>query len=198
MSKLLANIIDTKILDRECNCNKQTIKYVTNKNGEIIDQKCLFENKFRISMIVNKLTCKCTGKFYIGKTQNYLKHRTMEHFQDNWKVINSGRKKFDENWRGSGGHDRCDGFARHFAQECRHAKNYNEIQAFLKDNIQVNILWKCDRIRCMKSSKTMRCKICMVERKAILASMRKDNNLVLNLGCANVSPDFTSSSIIIL
>ena len=127
MSKLMANIIDKEKPDRKCNCNKQTIKYVTDDNGEIVNKMCLFKNKCRIGMVVYKLTCKRTGKFYIGKTQNYLKDRTMEHFQDVWKEINSGRKKFGMNWRGSGGYDRCDGFARHFAQECRNAKNYNEV-----------------------------------------------------------------------
>ena len=37
-----------------------------------------------------------------------------------------------------------------------------------------------DRIRCMKSSRTLQCKICTVERKEILHRMQQDKNKVIN------------------
>ena len=42
------------------------------------------------------------------------------------------------------------------------------------------ILWQGDRIRCMKTSRTMQCKICMVERTEILSRFRSNRSKIMN------------------
>ena len=42
------------------------------------------------------------------------------------------------------------------------------MKARLKEIVKPQIIWKGDRIQCMKSVRTMQCKICMVERREIL------------------------------
>ena len=56
------------------------------------------------------------------------------------------------------------GMAKHFAHLCRDCGNSNQVKAKLKEIMEPSILWKGDRIKCMKSAKIMNCKICMVER----------------------------------
>lgn len=40
------------------------------------------------------LECKLCESHYIGKTQQYFKERTQEHFEDVWKVIETGNKNY--------------------------------------------------------------------------------------------------------
>ena len=42
------------------------------------------------------------------------------------------------------------------------------------------ILWQGDRIRCMKSARTLQCKICMMERKEILSRFRNEKTKIMN------------------
>ena len=46
--------------------------------------------------------------------------------------------------------------------------------------MEPSIVWKGDRILCMKSVRTLQCKICMVERTTILKKMDEDQGLVIN------------------
>ena len=94
--------------------------------------------------------------------------------------INSGRTKFGNDWFGTGGYAACDAFAKHFAQHCRELPNKNAVKAWLKENVEPTILWQGDRIRCMKSSRTLQCKICMMERKEILKHFQEDKSSVIN------------------
>ena len=82
-------------------------------------------------MVVYELICKNTGKSYIGKTQQTAKIRTLQHFYGVWKVIESGRNKFGDNWFGAGGYARADAFAKHFANQCRECANSNAVRAKL-------------------------------------------------------------------
>ena len=131
--------------------------------------------------IVYELICKITGKSYIGNTQRHLKKQTQEHADDVWSVIESGQKsKQGENQRGSGGYAGADAFAKHFAHLCRDAKNSNEVRKFIKENVKTKILWKGDPIQCMKTSRKMQCKLCMKERRIILARFDQDRNSIIN------------------
>ena len=169
--KIMMNVIDENWKDRPCNCNKTSLK----ENGE-----CLYENNCRKTMIVYDLECTICDLHYIGKTQRYFKERTSEHFQDVWKVIESGRKNFGPNWKGSGGYSRADAFAKHFAQHCRNATNSNQTRAMLKKIVTPKVIWQGDCIRCTKSARTLQCKICMVERKEILKRMRTNKQTLIN------------------
>ena len=46
--------------------------------------------------------------------------------------------------------------------------------------MKTTIVWKGDRIQCMKSSRTPQCKTCMVERKEILSRMRASPSKIIN------------------
>ena len=91
--KIMKGILDINEMDRPCNCDKRL------KKGNL----CWWGGNCRQATVVYELLCKETKKSYIGKTQRYFKTRTMEHVHDVWKVIESGRAKFGENWYGSGG-----------------------------------------------------------------------------------------------
>ena len=56
----------------------------------------------------------------------------------------------------------------------------NTVRAHLKEIVEPTIIWQGDRIRCMKSSQTLQCKICMVERKEILSRFRTNRSDIIN------------------
>src|SRR5210317_2343524 len=90
--------------------------------------------------IVYKLYCCLTGKTFYGKTQQYFKKRTMQHVQDVWKVIESGRKKYGPDWYGSGGYAKADSFSKHFANLCSECNNYNEVRAMMKEIMEPSLV----------------------------------------------------------
>ena len=131
-------------------------------------------------MVVYAYRCKCCDMEYVGKTQVYLKTRTQQHIGDVWKVIEAGRFNFGPDWWGTGGYSKADAFSKHFANHCRDCKNSNEVKARMKEIMEPRILWQGDRIQCMKSSRTMQCKLCMVERTEILHRFRTDKSKIMN------------------
>ena len=169
--KIMEGIVDENLIDRACNCNVRSL---------LEDGSCMYDGECRKSMVIYELKCKSTGKSYIGKTQRHLKVRTREHIHDMWKVIESGRKNFGLTWWGSGGYARADAFAKYFGNLCRSCNNSNEVRRMMKKIMIPTILWQGDGIRCMKSSRTLQCKICMVERKEILSRFRADKNMIIN------------------
>ena len=168
--KVMIDVYDYNFRDRKCNCDKRYLK----------GNKCWFGGKCRRAMVVYENKCLVTGKLYIGKTQLYQKKRTGQHISDVWKVIETGRSKYGENWTGSGGYKKADSFAKHFAQQCRECTSHHQVRAKMKKIMEPKILWQGDRILCMKSSRTLRCKICMTERKEILKRFEKTKNQVIN------------------
>ena len=88
--------------------------------------------------------------------------------------------KCGPNWYGSGSYVGADAFSKHFANLCRKCKNSNEVRAKMKTLIIPTTLWQGDRIRCMKSSRTLQYKICMVERKEILSRFRANQSETIN------------------
>ena len=169
--KVMDGIVDENFADRICNCNKQSL---------LEDGSCMYDGICRKSMVVYELKCKISGKSYIGKTQRHLKTRTKEHINDVWKIIESGRKNFGPNWYGSGGYKGADAFSKHFANLCKECNNSNQVRQKMKEIMTPTILWQGDGIRCMKSSRTLQCKICMVERKEILSRFRSDKSKIIN------------------
>ena len=107
---MMKGVFDFNMRDRAYNCNISTLRS---------DKTCLFEGNCRKSMVIYELHCKTTGKSYYGKTQQYLKTRTMQQVSDVWKIIETGRKKFGMSWHGSGGYVWDDSFSKHFAELCR-------------------------------------------------------------------------------
>ena len=165
----MKGIMDSELADRPCNCNVKSLL----PNG-----KCMYGGKCRTSMVVYEL--KWAARLVGRVTLVSPKKRTQQHAGDVWKVIESGRAKYGENWFGSGGYGKADAYAKHFAHLCRDCGNSNQVKAKLKEIMEPSILWKGDRIQCMKSAKTMNCKICMVERTEILHRMRTDKANIMN------------------
>ena len=58
--------------DRECNCNTNTK----------VKGRCAYGGECQRCCVIYKVTCKCCGDFYVGNTQNTLKKRMEQHFQD--------------------------------------------------------------------------------------------------------------------
>ena len=174
-NKVMKGIFDFKNRDRPCNCS--VLYSSTDKNGK---KTCLWGGTCRIATVVYELICKTTGKSYVGKTTQYIKERTMQHIRDVWKVINTGRENYGENWRGNGGWSGADSFAKHFANLCRKCKDKDEVREKMKKLLEVKILWKGDRIKCMKSTRSMKCKLCMKERRIILDRFDQDKNQIIN------------------
>ncbi len=50
----------------------------------------------------------------------------------------------------------------------------------MKQIMTPTVLWQGDRIQCMKTSRTLQCKICMMERKEILHRFRTDRYKIIN------------------
>ena len=88
----------------------------------------------------------------------------------------SGRKNFGPDWYESGGYKGADAFS----NICRNCNNCNQVQQMMKQIMTPTILWQGDGMRCMKSSHTLQCKICMVERKEILSRFRSDKSKIIN------------------
>ena len=123
-------------------------------------------------MVVYKDRCIITKKSYIGKTQDYLKKRTSDHYYDVWKL-----REAQLNGKT---YAKSDAFAKHFVQFCQDCTTSNQVRARLKEIVEPSIIWKGDRIRCMKSSRTLQCSICMMERKEILHRLKEDKSKVIN------------------
>eukprot|EP00956_Cyclotella_meneghiniana_P035496 scaffold115418_cov119-Cyclotella_meneghiniana.AAC.2 len=90
-------------------------------------------------------------------------------------VLEAGRSKYGDNWRGSGGYGRANAFAKHFADHCRDCRTSDEVKSRIKEIPNPKIIWKGDRIRCMKSAMMPQCKLCMVERKEICHRLVREN-----------------------
>ena len=93
-SKVMKDIID-KEQDLSCNCPKKREK----ANGT-----CLHNDQCQQSMVVYKLKCKLCKHSYVGKAQNGFKKITAQHIYDTRKVLDAGRSKYGDDWRGSGGY----------------------------------------------------------------------------------------------
>ncbi len=104
--KTMDGIVNQELIHWDCKCNKQTFL----PNGH-----CHYDNKCRKAMIMYQLQCKISGKSYIRKTQRYFKKHTGEHFIDGWKVVETGRAKYSDQWYGRGGYQCVDAFAKNLS-----------------------------------------------------------------------------------
>ena len=149
--------------DTPCNCNIRTL---------MKDGKCPFEGLCRRSKIVYQLVCLEAGKFYIGKTQKYLKLRVKQHIADVWKLIEWELQmergeiipKVKKNFNVTTA-------SKHFATLCKGCKSSNQVSQKMKSLLSPQIVWQGERIQAMKSVKTNSCKLCMVE----MIEIRKSN-----------------------
>ena len=89
-------------------------------------------------------------------------------------------EKFGPDWWGSGGYNRSNACSKQFPDHCREVNNINEVRKILKEITVPTIIWKGDRICCMKTARTIQCKICMLERKEIPPRFRTDKTKIMN------------------
>ena len=99
-------------LDRECNCNS-TVK---------VNSGCVYEGECRRCCVIYKFTCKFSGEFYVGNTQNTLLKRMEQHFKDVAQKVTN-----DKNFESFADH-----FAKNFTQkpspqQCRRIMSFGII-----------------------------------------------------------------------
>ena len=114
--------------------------------------------------MVYSIECKITSKVYIGNTQQYLKKRMQQQFNDVKLLHKQGIKS--------------DSYAKHFAKQFT---NYNEVTPEIqRNNIKCEILWQGNPINVVKTFGTPNCALCNKERLAILKQSRKNPNSLIN------------------
>ena len=141
--------------DGPCNCNKKSL----------VNGSCSFEGKCRAHMVVYEAKCTICDMVYIGNTQNSLKTRMSQHFQDVRKLV-----RLDQS---------SDSFADHFAQHFEPGRD-DVTAGKVREICQSRVLWQGNAISCMKSFGTRECKLCMKERLTILKSMKENQFGTIN------------------
>ena len=169
--KIMQGIEDKDWLNFPCNCYSASKR----SNGE-----CLYQGKCRNKTLIYEVKCKITGQAYIGKTQRNLKVRIGEHITSAIKVIQTGRRLYGDNWKGSGGYDRSTALSKYLANLCRDCTDPDQVRKRIRELIEVNIVWQGNRIQCMKTACTLVCKLCMAERLEIYSRWQKDKQKLLN------------------
>ena len=120
-----------------------------------IDGKCIYDSKCRSSILVYKAECKECKSFYIGNTQQHLKKRMNQHFNDVRSMVNKDEPS--------------DSFAKHFASHF--PKGINISTKDVRSKVTMSILWKGNPISCVKSFAKLKCSLCMKERLEILKAL---------------------------
>ena len=152
-TKLLADIKSLNFLPIKCNCKKPSK----------VDGECIFKGKCLHKCLIYQVTCKRTGRVYIGSTQRELKERIAKHNQEVRLMANKGIAS--------------DSYARHFSQffkpgECTIGK--------VRRLIEVDILWEGNPISAVKTFGKECCTLCMRERFLILDQSKRNKTLLIN------------------
>jgi hypothetical protein len=125
---------------------------------------CGYNNMCRKSIVVYKIICKNTDKIYIGNTQQYLKKRMQQHFNDVKKLHLHGLKS--------------DSYTKHFASQFF---NFDKLSPDLQRNsITCKILWQGNPINVVKTFGTRNCALCNKERLEILKHSMKNPKSLIN------------------
>jgi GIY-YIG catalytic domain len=150
--KLTMDVASQDFENLECNCRTGSVN------------KCGYNNLCRKSIVVYKIECKTTSKIYIGNTQQFLKKRMQQHFNDVKLLHKQGIKS--------------DSYAKHFAKQFVDQKEITpETQ---RNNIICEILWQGNPINVVKTFGTPNCALCNKERLAILKQSRRKPESLIN------------------
>ena len=136
--------------DEPCNCQG------VGKNNKI----CAFGERCRNKIVVYKVTCKKTGKIYIGCTQQNLKNRIQKHIGEAKDRFFKGKKS--------------DSFAFHFSQ--RFPKDAERKGSSKHIPMTIDVVWQGNPLACVKHFGTPNCTLCNRERLAIIKLFREDRN----------------------
>jgi hypothetical protein len=153
--KLTHGIESKDFMKEECNCNGK------NKNG------CKYDGICRDKIVVYEITCKDTGKIYIGQTQQNFKNRMEGHHNDVGLFHNPNKPA-----------KRSDSYSRHFATQLQ---NWKAIPPKVqREHYSSKILWQGNPISAVKSFGTQHCILCNKERLAIFKQFKKDPQSLIN------------------
>jgi len=109
---------------------------------------------------------------YVGNTQQHLKSRMTQHFNETQSLVNGKVLSGDT-------------FASHFAAHLVHLGGGIECSSsHVHDFMDIKILWRGDSLCIMNTFQCRNCKLCMEEQFHILKAWKKDPALVMNRGFA--------------
>jgi hypothetical protein len=157
-TKLSEDIVSLDFKNLACNCQKKS------KDDKGL---CIYGGACRKSIVVYKTTCLTTGKVYIGNTQQHLKKRMQQHFQDVRKMVLT--------------ETRSDSFAYHFAESISPPSD-KSIKLKIREMIDIKceVLWQGRPMSCVKTFGTKSCALCAKERIEILKIARESPHLAIN------------------
>jgi hypothetical protein len=144
---------------RDCNCR-----------GGRGPRKCQYGDVCRMPIVVYKVTCKMTNKFYIGNTQQHLKSRMRGHFQDVKRLMEK--------------EVHSDSYARHFAGIWPRGAA-TPSPGMQRDLIKYEILWKGNPISAVKTFGKNTCALCNRERMEIVKASRNTPDMIIN-SCSEI------------
>ena len=153
-AKLQKDQISLDYEEKPCNCNPSSR----------INDSCPYKGKCRASCIVYKATCKDTGKFYIGNTQQAYKKRMAAHYSDVRRLVLTGKKS--------------DSFASHFSSFFD--TESKPTPSLLREKIDFSILWQGNPLSVQKSFGTRTCRLCLKESTYILKKLHTNPNKLIN------------------
>ena len=141
-AKLTRNVRSLDFPNVKCDCRTRPI--------------CDYAGKCKAQIVVYCVNCPTTGKKYIGNTQQPVKTRMSQHKQDTKRRFCDGKVS--------------DSFAAHFAQFVPAGTVKKDVVGTIK--YKVDILWQGNPLACVKTFGTSTCKLCAMERLAILKLTR--------------------------
>ena len=160
--KLTSDLVSLNFIPQSCNCNKATK----------VNEKCFCEGRCRETIVIYEATCKTCKKSYIGNTQQHLKTRMGQHFQEVRKYIRTKVRSVT--------------FAHHLgSHKDIDNMSLNEHKAVtvakIRPMVSIKVLWRGNALLCMKSFHTHSCILCMKERTTILHRHNLDPTKLINL-----------------
>ncbi len=153
--KITHDVESKDFMKEKCNCMGR------NKEG------CNYDGICRDKIVVYEITCKDTGKVYIGQTQQNFKSRMEGHHGDVNIVHDPNRTA-----------KRSDSYAKHFAHQLQNWKTVPpKIQ---REHYSSKILWQGNPISAVKTFGTQHCILCNRERLEIFKRFKKNPQSLIN------------------
>ena len=156
-AKLVEGVESLDFLERECNCRSRKTS------------QCDYGGVCRVPIVIYKITCKSTGKIYIGNTQQNFKKRMMGHFQDVRQLI---KKDIPS-----------DSYAKHFASLW--PPDTVPTPGMQRDMIDCKIVWRGKPLSAVKSFGHSNCFLCNRERMEIIRMSRSNPEKMIN-SCSEI------------
>ena len=149
LQKVMSDVGSKDFWNEPCNCS-----------GPV----CRFGDVCRNRMVVYKATLE-SGHYYIGATQQTIKRRFQQHFQDVRTYLrhrvgtDTLARRLAQTWLGTG---------------------VVPTVGMLRESCRFEVLWQGNPFSCVKSFGTLGCKLCTRERSALLRARWKSPGLLIN------------------